>query len=146
MTTNIKTKPPVWFWIISIVGLLWNLIGVNEYISAAYARDEMMATYSEAQRAIFDGQPIWLTAAFALAVFGGTLGCIALFLRKKWATPLFWISLVAVSARTGYYFFMTNTTEVFDLLQGTILPIAVIVIAGLLLIYSKISKDRNWIS
>lgn len=146
MTTNIKTKPPVWFWIISIVGLLWNLIGVNEYISAAYARDEMMATYSEAQRSIFDGQPIWLTAAFALAVFGGTLGCIALLLRKKWAAPLFWISLVAVSARTGYYFFMTNTTEVFDLLQGTILPIALIVIAGLLLIYSKISKDRNWIS
>ena len=41
---------------------------------------------------------------------------------------------------------MTNTTEVFDIVQGTILPIAVIVIAGLLLIYSKIATDRNWIS
>lgn len=146
MTTNIKSNPPVTFWVLSIVALLWNLMGVSAYISDAYAKDEVMAAFSEAQRAIFEVQPIWLTAAYAFAVFAGTLGCIALLLRKKWAAPLFWISLIAIVARTGYYFFMTNTTEVFDVVTGTILPIAVIVIAGLLLIYSKIATDRNWIS
>lgn len=146
MTTNIQSKPPVTFWVLSIVALLWNLIGVSAYISDAYAKDEVMAAFSEAQRAIFEAQPIWLTAAYAFAVFAGTLGCIALLLRKKWAAPLFWISLIALVARTGYYFFMTNTTEVFDVVTGTILPIAVIVIAGLLLIYSKIATQRNWIS
>lgn len=146
MTTNIKTKPSATFWVLSIIALLWNLMGVYAYISDAYAKDETMATFTEAQRSIFESQPTWLTAAYAIAVFAGAIGCIALLLRKKWATPLFWISLVAVLVRTGYYFFMTNTTEVFDVVQGTVLPIIVIVIAGLLLIYSKIATDRNWIS
>lgn len=146
MTTINNTKPPVSFWILSIIALLWNLMGVYAYIQDAYSKDEIMASLSEAQRAIFEIQPTWLTAAYAIAVFAGAIGCIALLLRKKWAAPLFWISLIAVVARTGYYFFMTNTTEVFDIVQGTILPIAVIVIAGLLLIYSKIATDRNWIS
>jgi len=146
MTTILKTKPPIWFWIISIIGLLWNLMGVKAYLDDAYGKEEVMAAFNEAQRAIFEAQPTWLTAAYALAVFCGALGCIALLLRKKWAWPLFLISLIAVLARTSYYFFMTNTTEVFDVVTGTILPIMVIVIAGLLLIYSKIAKDRNWIS
>ena len=146
MTTNVKSKPPVWFWIVSIIALLWNLMGVQQYLMEAYEKAEVMATYSEAQRAIFETQPTWLTAAFALGVFLGTLGCLSLLLRKKWAGPLFMISLLAVVARTFYYFFMTNATEVFDLVTGTILPIAVIVIAGLLLIFSKIATDKNWIS
>jgi hypothetical protein len=146
MTTNFKAKPPVWFWILSIVALLWNLMGVKAYLDDAYAKDEAMATLSEAQRIIFEIQPTWLTAAFALAVFGGTLGCIALLLKKKWAGHLFLISLIAAASRTVYYFFMTNATEVFDMVTGTILPIAVIIIAGVLLIFSKIAKDRNWIS
>lgn len=146
MTSTIKSKPPVWFWIVSIVALLWNIMGVKAYLDDAYGKDEAMATLSEAQRVIFETQPTWLTAAFALAVFGGALGCIALLLKKKWAWSLFLISLIAASARTVYYFFMTNSTEVFDVVAGTILPIVVIVIAGFLLIFSKIAKDRNWIS
>ena len=121
-------------------------MGVQAYLTEAYEKAEVMAAYSEAQSAIFEAQPAWITAAFALGVFLGTLGCLALLLRKKWASPLFLISLIAVVARTFYYFFMTNATEVFDMASGTILPIAVIVIAGLLLIFSKIANDRNWIS
>ncbi len=146
MTTNVKTKPPVWFWIVSALALIWNLIGVTAYLMDAYMRDEAMAAFSEAQKSIFENQPAWVTGAYALAVFVGTLGCIALLLRKKWAKSLFWISIIAILARTVYYFFMTNATEVFDIVQGTIMPILVILIAGLLIILSKIALDRGWLS
>lgn len=146
MTANNTSKPPIWFWIISVIALLWNLMGVWAYLQEAYSKNEILASYSETQRAIIEAQPTWLTAAFALGVFLGTLGCLALLMRKKWATPLFVISLVAVLARTFYYFFMTNATEAFDMVEGVVLPIAVIIIAGILLIYSKIAADRNWIS
>ncbi|GAB5473475.1 MAG: hypothetical protein Mars2KO_15740 [Maribacter sp.] len=141
-----RIKPTIWFWVLAVLGLLWNLIGVYFYLIEAYMKDEMRAALSDAQRAIFETQPVWLTAAYALAVFGGALGCIGLLVRKKWATPLFLLSLVALIARTCYYFFMTNATEVFDMVQGTILPIAVIIIGALLYIFSKIAADRRWIT
>lgn len=146
MQEETRFKPTVWFWVLSVLGLLWNLMGVYAYLMDAYMKDETMATFSEAQKAIFINQPTWLTAAYAFAVFGGALGCIALLLRKKWATPLFLISLIALVARTSYYFFMTNATEVFDMVQGTVLPIAVIIIAALLYIFSKIAAERKWIA
>lgn len=145
MNEQIRIRPTVWFWVLAVLGLLWNLMGVTAYLMEAFLKEEAIATYTDAQKAIFIDQPTWLTAAYALAVFGGALGCIALLVRKKWATPLFLISLLAAVARTCYYFFMTNATDVFDMIQGTILPIAVIIIAALLYIFSKIATERRWI-
>jgi hypothetical protein len=146
MNTFQKVKPTVWFWIISIVALLWNLMGVIAYLMEAYMKDEVMAGYSEAQREIFASQPAWITGAFATAVFAGAIGCIALLLRKKWAGPVLMISLLAVLARTIYFFFMTDGTEVFDVVEGTVLPILTVVIAAGLVIFSRVSKDRLWIT
>lgn len=146
MSNQEKNKPTVWFWVLGVLALLWNLMGVAAYLMEAYMKEEAMASYTEAQKEILITQPAWITAAYALAVFGGAMGCIALLFRKKWATPLFLISFIAVTARTGYFFFMTNTTELFDIVTGTVLPIAVIIIAGLLLIFSKIATERRWIN
>lgn len=146
MTTEIRTKPPTWFWIVGVLALLWNLMGVSAYLMDAFMKEDIMSALSDAQRSIFENQPAWITGAYAIAVFAGTLGCIALLMRKKWAKPVFWVSLVAVLARTVYYFFMTNATEVFDVVQGTIMPILVIIIAGLLIMLTKIASDRNWLS
>jgi hypothetical protein len=146
MNTDLKVKPPGWFWIVSVLALLWNLMGVGAYLYDAYEKDAVMATFTEAQRAVFENQPAWVTAAYAIAVFGGALACIGLLVRKKWAKPLLWLSIIAVVARTCYYFFMTNATEAFDMFQGTIMPILVIIVAGLLIILAKIGIDRKWLT
>ena len=121
-------------------------MGVFAYLYDAYEREAAMAAFDEAQKALINSQPAWVVGAYAIAVFGGALGCIALLLRKKWAKPLFLLSLFAVVARTIYFFFFTNASEVFDMVQGTILPIAVIIIAALLFIFSKIATERRWIT
>jgi len=41
---------------------------------------------------------------------------------------------------------MTNATEVFDMFEGTIFPILVIIIAGLLIVLTRIGIDRNWLN
>lgn len=145
MTTNLKTKPPVWFWIVSVLALIWNLIGVSFYLMDAYMRDETIAGLSETQKNIIESQPSWVIGAYALAVFGGALGCIALLIRKKWAKQLFVVSFVAMAARTIYYFFMTNATEVFDVVQGTLMPIIILIITGFLFILSRIAIEKKWI-
>ncbi|MGB5205651.1 MAG: hypothetical protein WBN63_15820, partial [Eudoraea sp.] len=88
MSEKSNTKPPVWFWIVSIVALLWNLMGVMAYLGQAYMTDEMKAGYTSDQLALMESTPAWVTAAFAIAVWGGLLGCIVLLLRRKLAKPV----------------------------------------------------------
>ena len=90
--TTATNKPSTPFWIISIIALIWNIMGVMAYLQQAYMSDEEKAILPEAERALYSDVPSWAIAAFAIAVFGGLLGSLALLLRKKWATPLFFIS------------------------------------------------------
>ncbi len=29
MSETLKQKPPFWFWIVSVIGVIWNAMGVN---------------------------------------------------------------------------------------------------------------------
>jgi hypothetical protein len=51
---------------------------------------------SESHRAIIEARPAWATGAFAIAVFGGALGCLLLLLKKSAAYYLFIASLLGV--------------------------------------------------
>ncbi len=82
MTT---TKPPVWFWIISILALIWNSMGVNQYLQQAYNTEAFKSMVSTEELEMISQLPTWYTAVFAIAVFAGALGCILLLLRKKLA-------------------------------------------------------------
>jgi hypothetical protein len=61
------------FWTISVVALIWNVMGaINFFVQL---NPEVRAAYRESEQAIIEGRPGWATAAFALAVLGGTVGC-----------------------------------------------------------------------
>ncbi len=146
MSEKSNTNPPVWFWIVSILALLWNLMGVMSYLEQAYMTDEIKAQYTAEQLTLMEGIPAWVTAAFAIAVWGGLLGCIALLFRKRLAKPLLMLSLIAILIQMGYSFFMTNAAEIYGLLTGVIIPLLVIIIAIALVQFARIAEKRNWIS
>ncbi len=139
-----SNKPPLWFWIVSVLALLWNLMGVFSYLSQAYIGVEELEQMTQAQRELFEAQPAWVTGAFAIAVFGGTLGCIALLLRKKWAKPVFILSLLAVLAQFAYSLFLSNTVEVYGN-TAIIMPIVIIIIAILLVMFAKKGAQKGWL-
>ena len=92
MTTTTQ-KPPIWFWIISIIALLWNAMGVLAYIGQAFLTEEAIAAMPPEQQEIYSIDfPAWYTAAFAIAVFAGFGACILLLLRKKLANIFFIVS------------------------------------------------------
>jgi len=70
--TNSMKKPPIWFWVVSVIALLWNGMGVMAYLADAYMTDEMISKMDERQQAL---QALdvasWATACYALAVFCG---------------------------------------------------------------------------
>ncbi|WP_420601225.1 hypothetical protein [Flagellimonas sp.] len=140
-----SNKPPVWFWIVSVAALVWNIMGVMAYLGQAYTSVEDLEQMTQAQRELFEAQPAWVTAAFAIAVFGGTLGCIALLLRKKWAKPVFFISLLGILGQFVYGLFLSNTIEVYGN-QAIFMPILVIVIGILLILLAKKGIQKEWLA
>ncbi|CAL2101015.1 conserved membrane protein of unknown function [Tenacibaculum sp. 190130A14a] len=140
-----SNKPTTLFWVIGIFALIWNAMGVMAYIGQAYMTNEMLAALPEAERALYENVPAWVTAAFAIAVFGGTLGCIVLLLKKKLAKSLFLVSLIAIIAQMSYNLFMSKATEVYGP-GGMVMPIMVIIIGVFLLLYSKKCIEKGWLS
>lgn len=134
--TESKNKPTTSFWVIGIVALIWNLMGVFAYLQQAYMTAEDLSALPIEEQALYENIPAWVTAAFALAVFGGALGCVLLLLRKKLATFVFIISFVSILAQMTYNLFMSKAMEVYGP-GGMIMPVMVIVIGAYLIWYSK---------
>jgi hypothetical protein len=145
MSKNPTTKPPVWFWIVSVLALLWNLMGVMNYLGNAFMKEAIKAEMTPEQVSLMESTPAWVTAAFAIAVWFGAAGCIGLLLRKKWAKSALGMSLIGVLAQTGYGFFMTNATEVYSQTEAVIIPLMVIVIAIFLIFFARLSERKLWI-
>lgn len=87
--TNDTLKPatPWWFWLISVLLLLWNLSGVANYLSSVTATPESLAAqdYTPEQIEFMLAMPAYYAAVFALAIWSGVIGAILLLLRKKQA-------------------------------------------------------------
>ena len=145
MSKNPTTKPPVWFWIVSVLALLWNLMGVMNYLGSAFMKEAIKAEMTPEQVNLMESTPAWVTAAFAIAVWFGAAGCIGLLLRKKWAKSALGMSLIGVLVQTGYGFFMTNATEVYSQTEAIIIPLMVISIAILLIFFARLSERKLWI-
>ncbi len=146
MTNTDTFKPPVWFWIVSVIALLWNLMGAMAYLRQVFITDEMKAAMSANQLELMENTPAWATAAFAFAVWGGVLGCVGLLLRKKWARPILLLSLLGILIQMSYAFFMTNAAEVYGTVQGVVMPILLIGIGVGLVLFAKSSQNKGWIS
>lgn len=139
-----KIKIPRWFWVVASMALLWNIMGVVSYLMEVYMDPVTFSRLPDAQQALIENRPAWATAAFALAVFGGTLGSIMLLLKMKWAREVFIISLLAVLVQMFHSFFMTNAFDIYG--PGAIAMPIMIVIIGIGLVWlSNYSGKKRWV-
>lgn len=142
--TNSITKPPIWFWIVSVVALIWNAMGVMQYLAQAYNTENFREQYTADQLELIANTPSWVIAVFAIAVFTGLFGSIALLLRKKWAYSLFLISLIAVAAQMIYNLFIAKAVDVYGT-AALITSIMILIFAVLFLLFSKKAVSKQWI-
>ena len=66
-------KIPMWFWVIALLALIWNLVGVYQYINMRFMSPEDFSQMSEALQELHNTTPAWVVGAFATAVFSGAL-------------------------------------------------------------------------
>ncbi len=144
MSDDANGKPPVLFWIISGVFLVWNAIGLMFYYGQVTMTSEfMVANFTEAQVALMESTPVWATAAYATAVNAGVIASLLLLLRKSWAKPLFLVSLAGVLLQDFDAFVLSDVIGAWGT-SALYLPIVVLVICGAEIWYSRSVADRYY--
>ncbi len=132
------------FWAIGAVTLIWNVMGVINFLVQMNAH--ALASFPESHRAIVEGRPAWATGAFAIAVFGGALGCLLLLLRKPAAYYLFIASLLGVVVQLIHTLGIASSTIGFSPFEISTIILMPLVVAAFLTWYSKWAERKGWIS
>jgi len=145
MTMNYLRKPSNLFWVISSIALVWNLMGVFNYLDQAFMTDKVLETLPKEQQILYQDVPAWVTAAFAIAVFSGTLGSLLLLLKKKIATTFFIISFLGIVGQMSYRLLIDQNSDSYGPM-GIAMPIIIIAFGGYLIWYSRKANEHRWLS
>ncbi len=128
------------FWAIGAVALIWNVMGVINFF--VQMNPDVLTAYRESERAIVEGRPAWATGGFAIAVFGGALGCLLLLLRKSAAYYVFIASLLGVIVTMIHTLGVDIDFGIGEILGIILMPL---VVAAFLIWYSKWAESKCWI-
>ena len=136
------TKTPVHLWIVGILSLLWNLMGVFDYLASQLELDFYLSQFTPEQLEYFNAIPAWAVAAWAFGVWGAFAGSIGLLLRRAWALWAFAVSIFGLLFSSIYSFVLSRGVEVMG--SGAMVFNGIIwVVAIFLLVYAVAMKKRG---
>ena len=137
-------KTPTWLKVVAGVALLWNLIGCLAFFSDLSLSPEDLAKLPDAHQALYAARPGWAVAATAVAVFGGVLGSIGLLLGKRWALPVFGLSLLGILVQDFGLFILADGASLAGTVAFAMQGVVLVVGVGLVLLSRK-GISRGWL-
>ena len=145
MSTVIGARAPMWFRGAAMLGLLWNAFGVFMYLKSVGMFGDPLSGLDAAHAELARTVPVWVTGAFAVAVFAGLLGSLSMVAGKRLASPLLLLSLVAVIVQSAWIILVSNARAV----EGAValaMPLMITCVAGLLVWFAAKGSARNWLA
>jgi uncharacterized membrane protein YhdT len=130
-----------WFKYAATASILFMAIGCWGYIASV--RTDVNALPLD-ERNLMLARPMWMIAAYAIAVWVGLLGSILLFMRRKLAEPLLLVSLVAAVVTFLPY---AVVRAVRDLITTNDIAFALVIVAITWTIFwfARHSRQRGWL-
>ena len=98
----------------------------------------------ENQQHLYRNMPLWVNIVFAGEVFGGALGCAGLLLRKKWALPLFAVSILGVLSQTFHVYFLSDAISTMGA-PAVVMPLLAILIGIGMIVLTKSAISKGWL-
>jgi len=145
MSGETTSRPDKIYYWISGFALAWNLVGIMAYVGQVTLTPEQLAAMSDEQRALYENVPAWATAAYAIAVNAGALGCLLLLLRKALALPVLILSLAGVIVQFFHAYFLTSMP---DTMEGSpvVVSMTIIFIGVYLVWFANQAKSKGWLN
>jgi len=131
-----RTRAPRHLWIVGAVALLWNAGGAFDYVATMFRLEPYMSQFSEEQLAYIYGFPAWVVSTWAIAVWGGLFGCVALLFRSRWAVGLFGLALVCFAATSIHNFALSEGARIMGT-GGVIFSAVIAAVAVFLFLYAR---------
>lgn len=130
---NSRKKAPVHLWLVGLVTLLFNAMGIISYLTTKLGvLAEMGLTPS--QIAFMDSYPAWVSAFWALGVWGAFAGSVLILLRSRWAVAAMVAALAGLAVVTFYHYAMIAVPA--DM-QSPALDVAIWSVTLFLLVYAR---------
>lgn len=136
MATTSEARAPLHLWIVGVLALLFNGFGSVDYTMTNLKSPAWLAKMPADQLAYMASLPGWLTAFWAIGVWGGLVGAILLLMRNRYAVWALGLSCIGAVVGLGYQITITNMPA--SMKQGPIafMPWLIILITIFLLFYS----------
>jgi hypothetical protein len=144
MGNVIGARVPGWFRLFSLLGLLWNALGVFMYLKSVGIFGDPLAGLEPAHAELARSVPAWVTGAFAIAVFAGLLGSLCMVAGKRLASSLLSLSLLAVIVQSAWIVLISNARAVEGML-AVAMPACLVLIAFLLLWLAGKGTAKGWL-
>ncbi|GLB53462.1 hypothetical protein NBRC110019_25030 [Neptunitalea chrysea] len=138
-------KPPVWFMIVAILAIIWNLMGVLAFVGDTFVTPEVIDQMPELDQKIRRMYPEWSAIVFGIATISAAIASLGLTLRKSWSHYLFLISFIAVLVQSYYTFVVIDFISLKGFGMDTIMSLAIVFIGAFLLWFSYIAAKKRWI-
>ena len=135
-------RTPWHLWLVGVIATLWNAMGAVDYLMTKTRNEAYMSQFTPEQLEFFYGFPVWLTAFWAIAVWGGLLGAVLLLMRKRLAFPVLLLSFLAMLVTTIHHYGFANGLEVLGG-GGTLIFSGVIFLVALLLVFYARAMSRR---
>lgn len=137
------SRTPWHLWAAGGLSLVWNAFGAFDYFMTQTQNEAYMAAFTPEQLEFFYNFPIWVTAAWAIAVWGSVAGSVLLLLKKSLAVPVFTVSLVCMVVTSFHNFILSDGVAIMGGTGPLIFTIVIFVVAVLLVIYSRKQREAG---
>lgn len=132
--------------IIGILALVWNCIGVMDFVLTNTRTESYIEAFEPEMLAFLESFPMWATAAWAVAVFAAAFGSLLLVMRKKLAAPVLVLALIGLLVSYFHKFVMHDGMKIMGGGGSIVMTIAIGAIASYLAYYANSLKDKGILS
>ena len=135
---------PIWYWVVSAILLIWNIVGCAACYSQMTATPEKLGQLDEDQRQAWTEMPAFAKVAYVVAVGAGLLGGVALLFRSLTAGPLFIASLVGIIVQFGWFFVVFKGASKFGASTAAF-PAFIAMVALGQIAFACAAKAQGWL-
>ena len=125
------------YWVVAVLGLLWNSFGAYLYTMANLGDASVTAGAPPAMQDYIAHMPVWAHAGWAFGIWGSFAGSVLMIVRRRHAAAAFAVSLAGAVASYAA-----------QAIAGVLTPVEPIAICGVILFlwwYSRRASRLNYL-
>jgi hypothetical protein len=130
-----------WYMPAAIISVLFMGLGCIMYLMHVFADPAAMPLD---QRAAYEAEPVWVTGAFAVAVWIGLIGTALLVVKRRLAEAALLVSLVAVLVWLAGLLVVSGLRENMSA-NDLLVAIVITAITWTIFWFARHSRQRGWL-